>query len=143
MSDGVVTFLVTHDAKIWLAERLPWKPALPYPHSFASPGGHVEQTDESFRDAARREVIEETGLELFRGRFVEIGTSFHPRLEDPTVQYQMHWFGVRLRSNEIPQRTEPIKQGAWLEYERSNLPWPMPPGNESMLWRLSKDWKLR
>src|SRR5262245_33176525 len=41
------------------------------------PGGHVEAEDASVQDAARREVIEETGVDLDSARPVLIGMDVH------------------------------------------------------------------
>lgn len=86
---------------------------------YASPGGHLEHL-ESFDACARREVREETGLELGEIRFLRVlnTTQYAPR----------HYVDVSLvaewKSGE-PRVLEPHKVEQWAWYPLDALPSPL------------------
>jgi 8-oxo-dGTP diphosphatase len=86
---------------------------------YASPGGHLEHL-ESFEACARREVREETGLELGEVRFL--------RLLNTTQYAPRHYVDVSLvadwKSGE-PQVLEPHKVERWDWYPLDALPSPL------------------
>lgn len=110
-----VGVLVMKNGKLLLGKRLNTHGAGEY----ASPGGHLEHL-ESFEACARREVLEETGLELGEVRFL--------RLLNTTQYAPRHYVDVSLvaewRSGE-PQVREPHKVERWDWYDLDALPGPL------------------
>lgn len=110
-----VGVLVMKHGKLLLGKRLNAHGAGEY----ASPGGHLEQL-ESFEACARREVREETGLELCDIRFL--------RLLNTTQYAPRHYVDVSLvaewRSGE-PQVLEPHKVERWEWFDLDALPTPL------------------
>jgi 8-oxo-dGTP diphosphatase len=86
---------------------------------YASPGGHLEH-GESFEGCARREVREETGLELGEVRFLRVlnTTAYAPR-HYVDVSFVAEW-----RSGE-PEVREPEKVERWDWYALDALPSPL------------------
>lgn len=87
--------------------------------TFGVPGGHLEYM-ESFEDCARREVREETGIEIQNIRFLFAGntTHFAPK----------HFVNIGLvadwKSGEL-QNLEPDKCEGWEWYDMEDLPKPL------------------
>lgn len=110
-----VGVLVMKDGKVLLGRRKNAHGAGEY----ASPGGHLEHL-ESFEACARREVREETGLELGELRFL--------RLLNTTQYAPRHYVDVSLvaawRSGE-PRALEPEKVERWAWYALDALPSPL------------------
>jgi 8-oxo-dGTP diphosphatase len=110
-----VGVLVMKDGKLLLGKRRNAHGAGEY----ASPGGHLEY-GESFEACARREVLEETGLELGEIRFL--------RLLNTTRYAPRHYVDVSLvadwKSGE-PQNLEPEKLEGWGWYALDALPSPL------------------
>lgn len=110
-----VGVLVMKDGKLLLGKRRNAHGAGEY----ASPGGHLEH-GESFEACARREVLEETGLELGDVRFL--------RLLNTTRYAPKHYVDVSLvadwKSGE-PQNLEPEKLEGWGWYALDALPSPL------------------
>lgn len=81
--------------------RRGWEPFEGY---WALPGGHVD-TDEHTRDAAVRELAEETGVSVHEGDLIELG-AWHAPGRDPrgryvTVAYRVSvWTTVTLRADD-------------------------------------------
>lgn len=68
------------------------------------PGGHVELIDATLADAARREVLEETGAELHEGSARLIGIDVHGIPPGKGEPYHLHHdllFAFRARSRDI------------------------------------------
>jgi 8-oxo-dGTP diphosphatase len=87
--------------------------------AYAWPGGHLEHM-ESFEDCAKREVLEETGMEIKNIRFL--------RLMNLKTYAPKHYVDIGLmadwKSGE-PQILEPQKCEEWNWYNLDNLPQPL------------------
>ncbi|HXB67386.1 MAG TPA: NUDIX domain-containing protein [Candidatus Acidoferrales bacterium] len=59
-------------------------------HRWLLPGGHVEPDDASVADAARREVVEETGAVLLPGAAPLIGADVHAIPTNGREPYHLH-----------------------------------------------------
>jgi 8-oxo-dGTP diphosphatase len=86
---------------------------------YAWPGGHLEYM-ESFIDCAKREVLEETGMEIQNVRFL--------RLANIKIYAPKHCVDIALiadwKSGE-PKVMEPEKCEGWGWYDLDNLPKPL------------------
>jgi 8-oxo-dGTP diphosphatase len=89
---------------------------------YAAPGGHIE-FGESFEQAARREVSEETGLEIADLKLLSIGNYVFKR-EDGERHYIDVDFVCEAPAGE-PQLAEPEKCDGWDWYELDHLPQPL------------------
>lgn len=110
-----VGVLVMKDGKLLLGKRKNAHGAGEY----ASPGGHLEHL-ESFEACARREVKEETGLELGEVRFL--------RLLNTTRYAPRHYVDVSLVAEwkrGEPRVLEPDKVERWDWYALDALPSPL------------------
>ena len=85
---------------------------------YAAPGGHLEH-DESFRTCAEREVLEETGLQIGKLRFLRVLNS----MQYAPKHYIDLAFEAEWRSGE-PEVREPDKVESWGWYDPTNLPSP-------------------
>ncbi len=86
---------------------------------YAYPGGHLEM-DESFEQCAKREVMEETGLQIQNIKFL--------RLANVKKYAGKHYVDVALTADwqaGEPQVLEPEKTGGWQWYKLDNLPSPL------------------
>jgi 8-oxo-dGTP diphosphatase len=111
-----VGVLVWRDGRVLLGERLGAHGA----GTWALPGGHLE-FGESVPDCARREVREETGLEV---ELLGLG----PYTNDVFVAEQRHYvtlFVLARSGAGEPQRCEPAKCAQWGWFEWSALPQPL------------------
>ncbi|MBI1833415.1 MAG: NUDIX domain-containing protein [Candidatus Andersenbacteria bacterium] len=88
---------------------------------YAWPGGHMEYM-ESFEDVVRREVKEETDLEIDNIRFLRLYNlkEFAPK------HYVDLAFAADWKSGE-PKLMEPNKSEGWAWYDMDNLPQPVFP----------------
>jgi 8-oxo-dGTP diphosphatase len=89
---------------------------------YAAPGGHIE-FGESFEEAARREVREETGLEIADLKLLSVGNYVFKR-EDGERHYIDVDFVCEAPAGE-PQLTEPEKCDGWGWYDLNDLPQPL------------------
>jgi 8-oxo-dGTP diphosphatase len=89
---------------------------------YAAPGGHIE-FGESFEQAARREVGEETGLEIADLRLLSVGNYVFKR-EDGERHYIDVDFVCEAPVGEA-QLAEPEKCDGWEWYDLDDLPQPM------------------
>lgn len=89
---------------------------------YAAPGGHLE-FGESFEEGARREVREETGLEIEGLRLLSVGNYVFKR-EDGERHYIDVDFVCEAPSGD-PQLSEPEKCDGWDWYEVDDLPQPL------------------
>jgi 8-oxo-dGTP diphosphatase len=86
---------------------------------YASPGGHLEHL-EAFADCARREVREETGLEIDNLRFL--------RVMNVTTYAPKHYVDLAFAADWVsgePQVLEPEKVESWGWYPLDALPEPL------------------
>lgn len=91
---------------------------------YASPGGHLE-FGESFEDCVRREVMEETGMEVDNIRLVTFANLLHwPGKHYVDVGFDADW-----KAGE-PQLLEPDKCDHWGWYDIDNLPQPLMMGDQ-------------
>lgn len=72
----VVTVIIEKDGKILLGEKP--QNVGPYPNAWHLPGGGVELEKESLEEAVRREVKEETGLDISKIERVSFDEDFEP-----------------------------------------------------------------
>jgi 8-oxo-dGTP diphosphatase len=89
---------------------------------YAAPGGHIE-FGESFEQAARREVREETGLEIENLRLLSVGNYIFDR-EDGERHYIDVDFVCEAPDGE-PATIEPEKCDGWDWYDPDDLPEPL------------------
>jgi len=89
---------------------------------YAAPGGHIE-FGESFEQAARREVREETGLEIADLKLLSVGNYVFKR-EDGERHYIDVDFVCEAPAGE-PQLAEPEKCDGWGWYDLDDLPRPL------------------
>jgi len=89
---------------------------------YAAPGGHIE-FGESFEQAARREVREETGLEIADLKLLSIGNYVFKR-EDGERHYIDVDFVCEALTGE-PQLAEREKCDGWDWYDLDDLPQPL------------------
>jgi 8-oxo-dGTP diphosphatase len=89
---------------------------------YAAPGGHIEY-GESFEAAARREVREETGLEITELRLLTVGNYLFSR-EDGARHYIDVDFVCEASAGEV-QLCEPEKCDGWGWYDLAALPTPL------------------
>lgn len=106
---------VFHDGKILLGKRKGAHAA----GEWAGPGGHMEY-GESFADAARREVREETGLEITNIRFQVLGNF----TDWPPDQY-IHVGLVADAVGGAARLMEPDKCAGWEWFDLDRLPSPL------------------
>jgi 8-oxo-dGTP diphosphatase len=89
---------------------------------YAAPGGHIE-FGESFEQAARREVREETGLEIADLKLLSVGNYVFKREEG-----ERHYIDVDFVCEAIagePRLAEPEKCDGWDWYDLDDLPQPL------------------
>jgi len=107
--------MVLKDGKVLLGKRNGSHGAGEY----AWPGGHFEYM-ESFEDCAKREVMEETGMEIQNVRFL--------RLMNLKMYAPKHYVDIGLiaewKSGE-PEVKEPEKCEGWTWYDLDQLPQPL------------------
>lgn len=85
---------------------------------YAYPGGHLE-FGESIEGTARREVMEETGIQIKNIRFLRIAN---------VVKYNKHYVDIALIADYksgTPKVREPQKSESWGWYEIRNIPSPL------------------
>mgnify|MGYP001566717016 CR=1 FL=1 len=85
---------------------------------YATPGGHMEFM-ESFEQCARREVKEETGMEIENIKFLDLYNHKTPTKHYINVGLTADW-----KSGE-PQNLEPDKCESWDWYDLEHLPSPL------------------
>ena len=89
---------------------------------YAAPGGHIE-FGESFEQTARREVREETRLEIADLRLLSVGNYIFHR-DDGARHYVDVDFVCEALAGE-PQLMEPEKCDGWAWYDLDDLPQPL------------------
>ena len=109
-----VGVLVVRDDKVLLGKRC----GKHMPGFYAAPGGHLE-TGETFAECAKREVLEETGLNISTIKFLMIGN-----YEFNSAHYVDVDMVAHCEEGE-PTVLEPDKVQDWQWYSFDNLPSPM------------------
>lgn len=81
----VVTTLIEKNGKILLGQKP--KDIGPYPNTWHLPGGGVDIENESLEDAVRREIHEETGLEVKKMERVNFDEDYEPDKKGEMTHY--------------------------------------------------------
>jgi 8-oxo-dGTP diphosphatase len=110
-----VGVMIVKDGKMLLGKRK----GKHVPGVYAWPGGRME-LDESFEECAKREVMEETGMEIENIKFVSV---FNIRSFKPD-NYVNLTFVADWKSGD-PVLKEPDKCEGWGWYDNDNLPEPL------------------
>lgn len=110
-----VGIMIFKDGKILLARRKGSHGAGEY----AFPGGHLEYM-ESFEECAKRELAEETGIEIENIRFL-----FLANVRKYVPKHYAHIGLIADWKSGEPQVLEPEKSEEWQWYDLDNLPSPM------------------
>ncbi len=104
---------------------------------WATPGGAVDE-GESFAEAARRELLEETGFDLDVGEVIAIQHNRFTAFWGDEIIAEEHYFHVRTQSREIDtsrhEETERqvMTQHRWFEHAEIAV-WPEPVFPENLL----------
>jgi 8-oxo-dGTP diphosphatase len=110
MSDEVIKLtadvVAVAEGKVLLIKR-GWDP---FKGCWALPGGHVDE-GETARDAARRELDEETGV-IMHSDFIEIG-AFHEPGRDPRGRYVTVAYRADLEWGVIPFAGDDAVEARW------------------------------
>ena len=86
---------------------------------YAFPGGHLE-FDESFQDCTKREVLEETGVEIKNLKFLSLANFIlNENRQDILISFIADW------GNGEAKILEPEKSDSWEWYSLDNLPSPL------------------
>lgn len=110
-----VGVMILKDGKMLLGKRK----GKHVPGVYAWPGGRMEN-NESFEECAKREVMEETGMEIQNIKFVSV---FNIRAFEPD-NYVNLTFSADWKSGE-PKLVEPDECEGWDWYDMDNLPTPL------------------
>lgn len=99
-----VVAVIEKDGKILLGQKE--KDRGPYPNTWLIPGGGVEE-GESFEEAIRREIKEETGLEVSNLEKIGINEDDEPDKHEEMTHYVFHVFkadpiGKHIKTDEFP-----------------------------------------
>ena len=108
--------IVLHKGKVLLGKRINSHGS----HTWSFPGGHLEFKEGIF-DCARREVLEETGLEIANPKICQF-------TNDIFVKENKHYitiFVVCSANNVEPKIMEPDKCEEWRWFDWNNLPEPL------------------
>jgi 8-oxo-dGTP diphosphatase len=86
---------------------------------YAFPGGHLEHL-ESFEQCARRETLEECGIEIENVRF-----QFVANVQTYAPRHYVHVGLLADWKSGTPETREPEASGAWAWYDLESLPQPL------------------
>ncbi len=88
----VVAAIIEKDGEILLGEKP--KDIGPYPNTWHLPGGGVDLENESLTDAVKREVKEETGLEILKLERASFDEDYEPNKHGEMTHYVFLVFWV-------------------------------------------------
>lgn len=113
---GVGVLLMAPEDNTWLSKRLKGTRGV---GKLNAPGGHWEGNEDG-REAALREVFEETGISASKSSLVELGWTDNAGepdyLKDGHPIVLTYWMALWI-GDVIPQRMEPNKLGNWQKYD--------------------------
>ena len=118
-----IAALVMKEGKLLLGKRK----SVHAEGEYAAPGGHMEYM-ESIEDCARREIREETGLEVGEVKFLRLCN-----LREYAPQHYMNIALVCEWKSGEPKNMEPDKCEGWEWYSLDNLPTPLHKAYPSIL----------
>jgi 8-oxo-dGTP pyrophosphatase MutT (NUDIX family) len=98
----------------------------PYPDAWHFPGGGIKLEEESVEDAVRREVKEETGLDLARVEKVGFEEDFKPNKHGEMTHYLFIIFKVRPTSVDFTPGDDLVELKWFPKEELSGLNMPEP-----------------
>lgn len=107
--------MIFKEGKVLIAKRK----SLHGEGEYSFPGGHLEYM-ESFEDCARRETMEETGIQIKNLKFLHLGNIFH--------YAPKHYINICLTADwesGEPEVKEPDKSESWGWYDLEHLPSPL------------------
>ena len=90
-------------------------------HTWGPPGGHLE-FGESFEDCAVREVLEETGIDIYDPVFCALTNDV---FEEEGKHYVSLFMKALLEDEQTPQILEPNKTQEWRWFSQDALPSPL------------------
>ena len=106
----IVAVLIEKEGKILLGQKP--KDVGPYPNTWHLPGGGANLEVESLEDAVKREVMEETGLELLSIERLEFDEDYEPDKKNEMTHYVFLRFQV-----------EPVNMNAKANDDLAVLKW--------------------
>ncbi len=109
-----VAAVILEDGNVLLGRR---SPSSSYPGAWCIPCGHVEW-GEDIREAARRECLEETGLEVSVGEVIAVHSNFH----NPAQHTVGVWFRCKIIGGAL-QAGDDLDRVAWFSLD--DLPQPL------------------
>ncbi|KAL5553533.1 hypothetical protein UlMin_040934 [Ulmus minor] len=92
--------------------------------TFALPGGHLE-FGESFEQCAKREVKEETGLDIEKIEYLTVTNNVFLEQPKPSHYVTIFMRAILQDAEQLPQNLEPNKCDGWDWYHWDNLPNPL------------------
>lgn len=95
----IVTLLIEKDNKILMGQKP--KDVGPYPNTWHLPGGGVDLEQETLKDAARRELREETGLEAETIERISFDEDYEPNKNGEATHYVFLLFKITPRGENI------------------------------------------
>lgn len=116
LTQGVCVIMFTSDwsgstkegkIKLWLAKRSTGK----FKGRIEFPGGHREPRDKRARSTAKRELKEETGLEIRESELLDLG--IYAGVDPKGMVYGTHCFAIDLWPDQKPKHTEYDKRTPW------------------------------
>ncbi len=93
--------------------------------TWAPPGGKIDYR-ESWQDCARRETLEEAGVEISEPTIITVTNDFFRTEHFITIYVRADWV------NGEPKVLEPHKTAKWAWYEWSDMPAPLFPPFENL-----------